>query len=63
MIPTTFEEWYDCITRRCAIQMTKEFAKERLGVYMDSSHYETKKFIQLYGEQHLENVINWYKRI
>jgi hypothetical protein len=43
--------------------LTKEFAKKRLSVYEDANHAETRKFEKLYGKQHLNNVIYWFKKI
>lgn len=63
MIPQTLDEWEECITKKCKINLTKEFAAERLAVYQDRNNAETKKFIAIYGEQHLQNIIDWYKRI
>lgn len=63
MIPQTFEEWQSCIVNDCNINLTHEFAQNRLQVYQDKNNMETKKFVSLYGEQHLNNIINWLKRI
>lgn len=63
MIPHTFEQWQACITQDCKIDLTTEFAQKRLAVYTDHQHPETKKFISLYGEQHLTNIIHWFKQI
>lgn len=63
MIPQTFEEWRNCIVNDCKINLTKEFAMQRLKVYEDASNTETKKFASLYGEHHLQNVINWLNLI
>lgn len=63
MIPQTFEEWKNCIVNDCKINLTKEFAQARLRVYENAKHPETRKFVELYGEQHLNNVIYWYKKI
>ena len=63
MIPQTFEEWKNCIVNACKINLTKDFAKERLSVYHNPQNKETQKFISLYGEEHLNNIINWLKRI
>jgi len=29
----------------------------------NAGHPETRKFIELYGRQHLKNIIHWYKKI
>ncbi len=52
MIPQTFEEWRNCIVHDCNINLTKEFAAQRLVVYMNKNNAESQKFISLYGEQH-----------
>lgn len=63
MIPQTFSEWKHCIINECKINLTKDFARQRLAVYLDTTHPETQKFIQLYGGKHLQNVINWFQQI
>lgn len=63
MIPQNFNEWKNCIVNDCKINLTKEFATERLSVYENRINPKTKKFKELYGEQHLNNIISWYKQI
>lgn len=63
MIPNTFNDWKNCIENNCKIKLTKEFAQQRLNVYQDRKNQETQKFIQFYGEAHLQNIINWFKQI
>lgn len=63
MIPQTFEQWKNCIVNDCKINLTKDFAQQRLAVYKDKKNNETQKFVSLYGEQHLQNIINWFKQI
>jgi len=60
MIPQTFNEWLNCIVNQCKINLTKDFARQRLAVYRDHTNPETGQFIRLYGEGHLQNIINWY---
>lgn len=62
MLPQTFEEWENCITNDCNIKLTKDFTMSRLKVYENKKSPETKKFVQLYGEEHLNNVIYWLRR-
>jgi hypothetical protein len=45
MIPLTFDEWKDCIVDKCKINLTKEFAAQRLAVYNDNKNKETLKFV------------------
>ena len=63
MIPQTFDAWRNCIVNDCKIDLTVQFAKTRLLVLEDKSNKETQKFASLYGEEHLNNVIAWLKRI
>jgi len=63
MIPQTFNDWTNCIVNDCKINLTKEFADQRLSVYQDNKNAETEKFISLYGEKHLQNIVNWFKKI
>lgn len=63
MIPQTFNDWKNCIVNDCKIDLTKEFVAQRLAVYMNKNNAETQKFISLYGEQHLQNIINWLNQI
>jgi hypothetical protein len=63
MIPQSFSEWQNCIVNSCKINLTKDFAQQRLKIYQDRKNLETQKFIRLYGEAHLQNIINWFKQI
>jgi hypothetical protein len=63
MKPQTFNDWKKCIVNDCKINLTPEFATLRLRVYEDKQNAETKKFISLYGEQHLQNIITWFNEI
>lgn len=63
MIPQTFEQWKICLVKDCKIHLTREFAKSRLLVYSDNNLPETQNFIRLYGLQHHQNIIGWYKKI
>lgn len=61
MIPTTYEQWKNCIVNDCGIKLSRDFVSDRLKVYENMKHPETKKFIKLYGEQHLNNIIYWFQ--
>ncbi len=63
MIPSTFEEWVNCITNDCGIPLNAAFASGRLSVLEDKNKAETKLFIQKYGEDHWKNVVQWYQRV
>lgn len=63
MIPGNFEQWKHCITEECGIDLNPGFAGERLLVYTNPEHPETRNFVRLYGEEHLRNIINWFSKI
>jgi len=63
IIPQTFNDWKNCIVNECKINLTREFATQRLAVYQDNKNVETQKFISLYGQQHLLNIIQWLQQI
>jgi len=60
MLPQNFQEWKSCIEDACKIKLTPAFAQQRLAVYSDSAHKETKRFAEIYGQDHLNNIIQWY---
>ena len=62
MIPATFEEWKNCIVNDCKIKLTGDFVAGRLKVYRDKRNPETRKFVALYGEQHLNNILYWLEK-
>ena len=66
VLPTTYKSISDEISpinkSQICSTLTKEFVAGRLKVYEDKRNSETKKFIQLYGEQHLNNIIFWLNK-
>ncbi len=63
VIPQNFEEWKVCIEKKCGIPLTLEFAKKRLAVYEDETLAETRRFIKLYGHEHLQHIREWFRQI
>jgi hypothetical protein len=61
MISKTYEEWKFCIIEKCGISLTFEYIEERLSVLSNEQNKERNKFIELYGQEHLNNVIDWFK--
>lgn len=62
MMPQTYSEWRNCIENDCKIKLTERFIQERLNVYTNPKNAETKKFAQLYGTNHLKNVVSWLRQ-
>lgn len=62
MIPKTYLEWYHCITVECSIPLTLDFILHRLDVLETPGNQETRRFISLYGKDHLNKIIEWFKK-
>ncbi|MEM7176608.1 MAG: hypothetical protein AAGD47_02440 [Pseudomonadota bacterium] len=61
MIPTTYEDWEHCITVKCGIPLTAEFVAERIAALQDTSDYSTRRFIESWGEAHLNRTLEWFQ--
>ena len=62
LIPLSYREWYECITIKCGISMTKSFVARRLLSLKNPDLPMTKKFISLYGQEYLNQVILWFEK-
>lgn len=62
MIPQNYDDWVKCITIGCKIDLTVEFARERIDALRDRSDAHTKKYVEMYGEAYLERVLGWFER-
>lgn len=59
-IPQSYAQWRHCIVVDCGLELTPEYIAERVAALQDPRDYHTAKFIELYGEQHLQRVIGWF---
>jgi hypothetical protein len=62
IMPASYTEWYDCITRLCGLPLTAGFIAARLQALRNREDAGTRAFEQLYGTQHLLNVITWFEQ-
>ncbi|MFN9573899.1 MAG: hypothetical protein ACK50G_00605 [bacterium] len=60
VIPQTYAQWHHCITVECGITLTRSFAEERLAIWSNPGADETRRFEQLYGQDHLARVRQWF---
>jgi len=60
MIPQDFNEWYQCITVACGIKPDQAFILSRIEALENRNESYTESFIQLYGKQHYDNVLEWF---
>ncbi|MGO1245325.1 MAG: hypothetical protein ACTJHT_15295 [Sphingobacterium sp.] len=63
IIPQNFAGWKVCIEKKCGITLTSEFAAQRLARYEDESLTETRRFVKLYGQEHLLRIKSWFRQI
>lgn len=60
--PTTYEQWRHCLEVRGRVRLTPGFVSDRLSEMQDPSSAKTREFARLYGNEHLERVIAWFRR-
>ena len=58
--PQNFEEWKYCITVECGIPLSASFITQRLSVWRNESHEETRRFRQRFGDNYWRSVIGWF---
>lgn len=59
-VPQNYAQWRHCILVDCGLELTPGYISERIAALEDGQDYHTVKFIELYGEQHLQRVIRWF---
>jgi hypothetical protein len=62
LIPQNYEEWRHCITVSCGLSLTPAYIADRIAALNDTNDYSTQRFVQLYGQQHLTQVIRWFEQ-
>ncbi len=62
VIPLSYEQWRHCIEVRCKIQLTSTYIRERLTELQDDKQARTREFARLYGADHLQRTIAWFRR-
>lgn len=58
----TYEDWKHCIVEQCRIPLTKAFVAQRLAALADRGDWTTRRFLEVWGERHLSQVVVWFKR-
>ncbi|MEM1068924.1 MAG: hypothetical protein AAGG48_23025 [Planctomycetota bacterium] len=62
VIPTSYEQWRHCIEVKCKIRLTSSYVSERLKELQNRNNARTKEFARVYGAEHLERTISWFRR-
>ena len=58
----SYHEWVACITVDCKVELTASYIDARLKALRNPKDKHTKRYVELYGEQHLNSVIGWFER-
>ena len=58
--PQNFQEWKYCITVECGITLNASLINQRLSVWRNENHEETRRFRQRYGDDQWRSVIGWF---
>lgn len=58
----SYDDWKHCITVGCDIPLTPAFVEARLAALQNRSDMHTRKFIDQWGEAHLNRVIGWFEQ-
>jgi hypothetical protein len=61
VIPANYDQWRHCIEVDCGLRLTPEFIAQRLAALDSPKSEEARRFAHLYGQRHLDNVINWFR--
>lgn len=62
VIPRTYDQWRRCITVDCGITLTPDYIEQRLRTLADTDDYATRRFIELYGDDHHRAVVGWFEQ-
>ncbi len=58
----SYEDWKRCIVEDCRIPLTAAFVEQRLTALADRSDWTTQRFLEVWGEAHLRQVVAWFER-
>ncbi len=57
-----YAEWREALTKHCGVSLTPDYARKRIQALRDPKDPATRKFIDTYGEAHLQQVIRWFQQ-
>ncbi|MEM1049916.1 MAG: hypothetical protein AAGL24_27420 [Pseudomonadota bacterium] len=58
----TYDDWKHCITEICKVPLTPDYVATRLKELRDTRDYNTKKFVDNWGEGHRTQVVAWFEQ-
>jgi hypothetical protein len=60
MIPEHYPDWRHCIETVCGIPLTPDYIRERIAALADPHEFHTQRFVDCYGDAHLQRVRAWF---
>ena len=62
MFFSSYSDWKHCIEIKCGIWLTADYVEERLRIWNDETHIETKRFIELYGDAYRRQIVSFFEQ-
>jgi len=62
VFPASYSEWRHGIEVLGGISLTSAFIRKRLTELQDSKNSGTREFARLYGNEHLQRTIAWFRQ-
>lgn len=62
VVPETYEQWRHCIEIECGLELTAQFAAERLTALLNRKDHHTNRFFAIWGTEHHARVLDWFRR-
>lgn len=61
-IPNTYEEWLGLLKSHAKDVLSEKSIEERVKALSNSNNPETIQFRSLYGDEHRQKIVAWFKR-
>ena len=62
-LPRSFSEWRHCIEKLCQTPLTEDFVERRIAELGSLSTKLDQRFVELYGVEHKDQVLQWYLKV
>lgn len=59
---TTYHEWRAAITGPCGLTLDRSYCEQRIAALIDAKAPGTQPFIDTYGTDYRDQVIEWFRQ-
>lgn len=59
---SNYAEWREALTVKCGIELSPQYARERIQALENKNDSSTADFVKCYGEAYCQQVISWFQR-